>query len=386
MIRKVIIFTLAVFLTSSFASALDIDFSGQMKTGVFWVYHYYEDEHGNEASFTSASFHNNHISIGNPASQGRLRLDLNVTSNNVGVILRLEQFSFTTPGNTWWTHAFAFGNFFDDQLRFSIGRLGLSPWAAGSDDIQHELDGQLLGIRTEVFLNSIPGFSFGFTLSDWNSYLDPNFTRDISHILLESVIGVSFTNNSFHGSLAWRLDSEADGHRQWDPDIFMFRVYQEGHEMMYRAELRFLHNIIPYFSIVANGWWSGIFAEESERSVYKNWLYFSLAPQAFRTNLDLGLQINGTDSHLFTARAGFHYNVLPFLSIGSDFSGVINFGANSTTRDIPLHFFSIEPQIRVSFSPGIYAALVYSFYDGFVEQHQRMQRGHWMNLRTVITF
>jgi hypothetical protein len=78
------------------------------------------------------------------------------------------------------------------------------------------------------------------------------------------------------------------------------------------------------------------------------------------------------------------------LSIGTGFNYSINFGEHKFDRDVPYHFMSIEPELRISFNQGVYAAFVYGYYDGFIfdfiENITRQRKGQFFNLRAIITF
>ena len=273
-----------------------------------------------------------------------------------------------------------------------------------------------VGIRTEIMPMAVPGLSFGFTLNQWDNGgppWAPGITGEdvgMTELLMETVLGVAYTNDHFHGRFSFRLDSVADS-------VFCLYANEqllEGMSLMYRLEPRFISNMVPDLRVWLNGWWRGIGAEivnggDETVSVdalmldntntmmdFRNWLYIEYAPVNFIAELRLGLQLTGLESHVFTIRPSFFYNVLPFLRIGTAFRYEYNFGAYAGGAfwggELPphpeafnpaQHFFAVEPQLRIHFGPT-YFAFVYGF-EGRIDNGNLTQR-HWINLRTTISF
>jgi len=408
-IRPELIYTLV----AADATPITMEVSAEMKTGIFW---------DNRGQPEARIFHND------DGGQSRLTLGMNFQYDNAGVRIRFQQDGLGTAIR--WDFAYAYGGFFDNQIRLYAGRLGVSPFEWGGSVprwiwVTHDhrtwdgpyrarLDDQF-GIRTEFRPAFIPGFAFGFTFNEWDERIwATGITADnveIMDFFLETVFGISYTNDHFHGRFSFRLDSEAD-------DAFCLftnsRV-QDGHSLMYRIEPRFISNLMPGLSVNLHGWLRGLgveplnvadfssivgtsdLGEINTMFDFRNWLYIEFAPPDFIAELRLGVQITGFDSHVFTVRPSFFYNVLPFLRAGSAFRYEFNFGSNAgrlTAEDRPTpinfmgfnppdHFFAVEPQVRFHFGQS-YIALVYGF-EGRIDDGDLAQR-HWINLRAVISF
>ena len=398
MTKKIAVLALVVFAAAGFAHAFDMEIAVEMKTGVFW------DDDPTEESLAYARIHNNYdAGIG----QGRLRMDWRFWYNNLGAHVRFEQ---TTLDRAliWWPIAFAYGNFVDDQLRVSVGRLGPSPWEWGGPlpytvrsgnirgtspsvpievpsrtwlgEHRGQLDDQI-GIRVELMPAAVPGLNVGFVLNEWDGPWRHNSDiATLRALLMESVLGVAYTNDHFHGRLGLRLDSETDG----EVTVIDAQrvVLQEGKDLMYMLDARFLGNIVPWLSTWATGWWSGLGANDDQLHL-RNWLYVEYAPVNFIAELRLGVHFTGLDSHVFTVRPSFYYNILPFFRAGMAVHYELNFGASAVIGE-PFQFLAVEPQVKFYFGKA-YLALVY----GFENRHDAagdLRQRHWINLRTTISF
>ena len=368
--KKTAALTLAVFFAAGFAYAVELEFSGEMKTGLFWE-NIYEEDLGEV--FNRARMHNNDDAGPN---EGRFRMDMHVAAGNVGARIRFEQTAWVGSPSIRWAWAFAYANLFDNQVRTTIGQLGDSPWSAGGPTIWQELDNQI-GIRTEFTPNAVPGLNFGFVLNRWNSMVYFPEHETLRDILMETVFGIAYTNRYFHGRFSYRLDGHAD----------VYNHQQEGMEMMYRLEARFIELLVPNLSVFANGWMRGIGAIEDQQE-FRNFLYVDFTPPAFSTELRLGVDINGTRSHLFNAGIGFFYNILPGLSAGASVAYNQNFGEGRVLRNVPFRFLRFEPAIRFNYG-NLYIALVYSYGMEYFNRgggDPLLRTRQWLNLRTVVTF
>jgi hypothetical protein len=372
MTRKLLVLTLAALWAAGFAYAQTLEVSGEMKTGPYWE----RVDVPGEAVEEKAKMHNNDDAGPN---EGRFRMDMHMVkddfgTNTLGMKVRFQQTAWSATQPNQWAFAFAYGLFANEQLKVVIGKLGESPWAAGGPDIWQELDNQI-GIRTEVMPMGLPGLNIGFVLNGWNgnNYFPEKNT--LVDILRETVLGVAYTNDYFHGRFAWRLDGESDTDTTG-------MVTDEGMEMMYRLEERVLRNYVDNFAIYANGWWGGIGAERVMMN-YRNWFYVDWAPEAFSAQLRLGYRI-ADQLQEFQTRLSFYYNILSWLSAGAAASIRVDFGENKA-KDVPYKLWNIEPQIRATFGPGTYIALVYNFENEPLSPSMD-KRTQKFNLRTVYTF
>jgi hypothetical protein len=365
MTKKLFILILAILGAAGIVCGQTLEVSGEMKTGLYWER---VDVPGQEV-WERAKIHNSDDAGTN---EGRFRLNMHLIKDNIGMKVRFQQTAWSSAQPNLWDFAFAYGNFIDEQLRVVIGRLGESPWSAGGPDIWQELDNQL-GIRTEVKPTIVPGLNVGFVLNGWNNSNYFQEKNTLVDILKETVFGIAYTNDYFHGRFSYRLDGESD----------VWNMESEGMEMMYRLEERALKNLVEGLSIWANGWWKGIGSNDRDIVSYQNWLYAQLAPPEFIAQLRLGFHTGIQRQELHT-RLSFYYNVLPWLSAGLAGNFRVDFG-DSKIKDVPYKLWNIEPQIRANFGPNAYIALVYSFENEPLapDKDKTTQK---LNLRTVYTF
>jgi len=268
-----------------------------------------------------------------------------------------------------------------------IGMLGDSPWAAGyipirvgisENSMLRELDKQF-GIRTEYKPGFLPGLNIGFVLNNFNNRIPKEYADSFMDILAESVVGVAYTHDYFHASLAYRFDSEYD----------TFKGEDEGADFMYRLEERVLGSFVDGLSIAANGWWRGIGINSLDKELknYQNWLYINWAPQNFSSQLRFGY-LTGEERQEVHTSLRFYYNFFPWLSAGLAGTYYENPGDNKDfaigSRSVH-KFWIIEPQIRVNIAANTYVALVYSYEQGFLYPDGD-RKTQFLNLRTVVTF
>ncbi|MCL2127589.1 MAG: hypothetical protein FWH38_04985 [Treponema sp.] len=369
--KKLTLLAIYALAAAGFAAAQTLEISGEMKTGFYWERLQVE---GQDAVVETRMHHNDDAG----PNEGRFRLNMHLVKENIGMKVRFQQTAWTATQPNQWDFAFAYGNFIEDQLKVTIGKLGESPWSAGGPDIWQELDNQI-GIRTEVMPQIVPGLNIGFVLNGYNNAVYWPEKRTLGDMLSETVLGVAYTNDYFHGRFSYRLDGEAD----------VYNMDSEGMELMYRLEERVLRNYIEGFSVWANGWWRGIGTDDRSIILYRNWLYAEYSPPAFTAQLRLGYDI-GYRRQQFNSRIGFYYNILPFLSVGSAFKYNQDFGDERDIKDVPYILLGIEPQIKVTFGPNAYIALVYFYDSEYVKEativDPLVRQKHRLNLRTVYTF
>jgi hypothetical protein len=154
-------------------------------------------------------------------------------------------------------------------------------------------------------------------------------------------------------------------------------------EMMYRLEERVLRNYIDSFSIWANGWWKGIGTDNPDTVSYLNWLYVDWSPETISTQLRLGYH-TGVQRQEFHIRLSYYYNISSWFSAGLAGNFRIDFG-DAKVKDVPYKLWNIEPQIRATFGPSTYIALVYNFENEPLSPDVT-KRTQKINLRTVYTF
>jgi len=349
-----------------FAGDIEMKFSGEVKTGLLWD----KVEEPGTTTVDRARIGNND-DAGIP---GRIRLDGELSKDNIGFKMRWEtqNFSGVAPA---WAYAMGYGDFFDNQLRLSGGRLGQSPWGrTGGPEIWDELDNRA-GLRVEFKPNTVPGLNFGFVLNENNTDAT-NTEFDIVAMLSETIVGFSYTNDYFHVNAAYRFDSDKDS------GLTTFGM-SEGMDMIYRIEERALRKVVPGLAVWANGRLLGIMAETEDRINYINWLYIQYNPGALDFQIRTGLDA-GYKKMMFKMKPVITYNITDFFTMGFTAVYEKDFGEAATAPDAPYKTLAFEPLMRLNFN-SMYVALAYRFMREYVAA-DRIRQTNWVNLRFVYTF
>jgi hypothetical protein len=368
---------IAVFIASVLAAlpslAQEFELTGEVKTGMYWE----SKQEGDKTPITHGEVHNNDDAGGN---QGRFRLNLHYINGNVGMKFRFQEVTWGNETMKWsepFPYAFAYGNFLDDQLKISAGKLGDSPWSMGGPEKWDELDTRI-GIRTEIKPVFVPGLNIGFVLNDCNNGSPVKTDQSLVEVLQESVLGVSYDHDYFAFRFAYRFDSPEDGLNQPWTD--------EGAEFIYRVEERVLKNMLAGLQVWANGHYKGINFDraDGEEDLFEttNWLYAEYAPAAFTAQVRLGYDTFAS-RQVMHARGSFYYNVLSFLSAGVSAYYAQDYGTKYS-EDSAFYQWNVEPKIKASFN-GMYTELVYHYGSTYIRQDVE-EKTSWINLRLVYTF
>jgi len=373
MLKKKFLIILITLCAAGFAYGQNLEISGEAKTGLYW-----EKIESPGEVVEKVRMHNNDDAGQN---DGRFRMNMHWKNNDIGMKVRFEKLAWTDEMSLRWPFAFAYGDFFDEQLRIVAGKLGESPWSAGGPDIWNELDNQV-GIRTEYKPQFLSGLNVGFVINGYNGSPYNPEKQSLVDILKESVLGISYSNDYILARFCYRLDGEADS---WD-------TAQDGMEMMYRLEEKILRQYVEGMKIWVNGYWNGIGLENEDpdkvTKIYKNWFYAEWAPPEFSTQLRLGYHPANRINELHT-RFSFYYNIIPstepfWLSVGSAFLFQIDTG-DEQVKDVPYKMWSVEPQIKFTFAPGTYVAFVYC-YENWPLTQSTNKNTQKINIRAVFTF
>jgi hypothetical protein len=390
-----------------------IAISGELKTGVFWYdrtqyagskeYKHFDGGfiHNSEDTNWAKGETDYNVFKDKP---GRFRLNFQVDHGNIGTKFRFEavdtDISSANP-LVKLSYAFAYGYFWDRQVKISAGKMGDSPWGTGGPEMWRELDTRI-GLRFEFIPSFIPfikpgQLNFGMVLNDLDSGRDSvlqasNGSRGVYFydIMQESVIGLSYHNDWALLRASYRLDSEADGGR--------------GEMLIYRVEERALQKFVPGLQIFANGYIEGLniklTPDEKASGVdtksmitTTDWLYVQYVPEWFTAQLRAGISTNSTDQGQYYVRASFYYNLFnKLISIGPAFEYAQDYGPNMKGKDGYLRW-SIEPMIRFNFASGCYVALLYRYQDDVETWNPTSGDNttlktltNWINLRVLLTF
>jgi hypothetical protein len=370
----------AVALPASFAQ--EFNFSGEMKTGVYWETRQKGDDDPKEimqlgnSDGDSGGF--------NPATgftniPGRFRLNLEFKPiPTVGFRVRFEDTTFT-GSRVAWTYSYAYGDFLDNQLKIGAGKLGDSPWKTGGPELNTAIDesygSSFAGIRAEYKPSFVPGLNVGFVLNPPNY----NLGRDkegFSSFMKETVLGVAYIHDYFSVRFSWRLDGE-------DMDNYQD---EDGHSMVYRVEETVLRNYVQGLSIWANGIWEGLVNGLDLKKKYQNWLYIEYKEYNFDVQLRTGYlmankQVDGFLRKQLTIKPLVFYWITPMFSAGMTLIFVKDFGELS---HVDYDNLTIEPQVKVAFNPNTYVAFVYGYQQ--LPRVGLMEKAHYINLRLVFSF
>jgi hypothetical protein len=328
--------------------------SGEVKTGFLWE----KDEKVGLDPKENVSL-KNLDDAGN--YQGRFRLNVDFARDNVGFKIRLEYDNWGSSQlqSSLLPYAFGYINSFEDQLTFSLGKLGASPWGTGGPEKWKELEAMGLngGVRVEYKPFYVPGLNVGFVLNWFNGSLDQGYTSNptLLDILKESVLGVSYIHDYFLVRFAYRLNSGVD--KRGGSGL---TGRNEGDDLIYRVEEKILNNYLDGLKVWALGVYEGIGAEEINKSCIKfeNWLFAEYAPEWFTAQIRFGFDVLETRNVLHIKPSYYHHLFDRFLTIGASFLWKQDFGEYKVYPGSPYWQIEFEPKIQLNFQ-NAYVAFVY---------------------------
>jgi hypothetical protein len=392
---------------------LTLSISGEVKTGVFSYWTETEDPSAENGVFTDegAFIHNseddNWMAIrGNSTGmadlrgqEGLYRLNFLIEKGNIGAKVRFQTTSWRggagAAGAASWGYAFLYGDFFADQLKISVGKMGDSPWGTDERELLKEVDTPI-GMRFEYKPFFAPGLNVGFVLNNWNT--SPREDAGLTDLLAETVFGLSYTHDYFHLRLAYRLDSAAD------EDGYYTTPTDQGGRLVYRAEERIIQNYLPGFQIWSVGYFEELGSGEEDLLTGTSLFYVQYDPDDFTAQLRLGynivnLQLMGRyeegSRQYFSVRPSFYYKLFGnFLRVGVAGEFAKDFGGNKVVPASYLYWY-VEPEIRLNLGSGTYLALMYRYQDDYHQLDRENptddyapvnSKTHWVNLRAVFTF
>jgi len=367
--------------------AQEIKFSGEAKTGIYWQQTQLE---GQDVD----AFVDMKSTDDAGGDHGRFRLNIDYDNGKTfGMRMRLNW-------ETWrpsalnappeWKYAFGYGNFFDNQMTVSVGRLGGSPWGTGGPEMWKELeDGGAGGARVEWKPTFVPGqLNVGFVLNYFNSDMDQGWPQgkplSLFNILRESIVGLSYTNDLFLVRVAYRFDDEYDAKQ----DNKLTGSIED--EFIYRIEERVLANYLPGFQIWALG---DLYAPSTDAIKWlRNWLFIQYAPDMFTAQIRVGYEYITSRSDFFV-KPSLYWNFFnKLLSVGVAFTYCQDFGDGKLYEGSPYRYLEVEPKIQLNFTSS-YIAFAYNFKQEYLHPWQGLTPGkdplkqtQWMNLRFCIYY
>jgi len=397
-----IIALMAVVAASAFAQGEPLlKLSGEAKTG---IYHQQTQQDGGEVKTEDLRFKSMDDGGG---GDGRFRLNMDYDNgNNTGFRARLEWETWNEY-DTKWKYAFGYGNFFENQLTLSAGKLGGSPWGTGGDMWKElEVNDISGGMRVEWKPSFVPGLNAGFVLNYFNEGQDagPGAVKvkiTLMEILKESVIGISYTlDNWFMIRVAYRFDSEVDGNASRGGAGDFMTV--GGDELVYRVEERALNNLVPGLKFWALGHLYGLSAKNDEIKNYRNWGFIEYGPpELFGFTTPFTLQVSaGNEQAFMTEGVLGEFFVKPSLylhffekliSLGAYYRIAFDYGDDGIQGDHPYYYMEVEPKVQLNFQSS-YIAFAYNWRKEYIHDflalpgRDPITQRQWMNLRFCIYF
>jgi hypothetical protein len=369
--KKILLTLLATAIGATPIFSQEIKFGGEVKTGIYWE----EYQYAGDPPYSSTTLHSKDDAGG---GQGRVRLNIDYDNGNgFGIRLRYNQEECKIV-NPQFPYAFGYGNFFNDQMTVSIGKLGGSPWGTGGPELWKELEtANGGGMRVEWKPSFIPEnfgkLNAGFVLNYYNGVMEDSQGIEqltLLDILSESVIGISYTHDLFMVRLAYRFDSPV-------ADVRERGVLQsgdiEGDDMVYRVEEHFFKTLLPGFSIWALGYLEGVTANKPDFQQFQNWLFAQYDPDKFTAQLRLGYRTVSTRSE-FLVKPSFYWHFFDrLLTVGASFEYCQDFGDGKYYEGSPFAHLELEPKIQLNFTSS-YIAFVYNWRREFVPESQAQNR------------
>jgi hypothetical protein len=380
--RTIAVLSMTALCAVVFAQEQQIIVNGYGKSGILW----------NKTEQQGMDNTKEDVSLGSKddagGGQGRFRLDIDYLHGDMGIKTRIQwdNWGSTAPG---WSYAFAFGNFFNDQLTVSVGKLGSSPWGTGGPEMWKELEENIGGgMRTEIKPAIIPGLNAGFILNWFNKANDQGWPADkpltLVEILRESVLGVSYSHDLFLVRFAYRFDGE------YDRVPGNTGVKSDGEDsLLYRVEEKVLKNYIPGLQVWALGFFEGLYVEDKAFQLLQNWLFAQYDPENFTAQVRFGYE-TGDKRSILHLRPSFYYKFFDnLLNVGASFWFGQDFGENKVYPGSPYSFIELEPKVQINFASS-YIAFAYNWrraYDNpnqFPAGAEPIRQTQWMNLRFCI--
>lgn len=391
--KKIIIGFLLGVMAAGFAQALDLELSGEIKTGFYAEQQVREDG----TNYRTMMFNNEEDSNAERGGN-RFRLGMGLQQGNFGLRMQLYQEDFrrkTSAGDPnvhriQMDYAYAYGNLLNNQIKISAGLLGESPWGSGGPKLLQEVETDaggysIMGIRFEFKPYFVPGLNVGFVLDRDNDAPAEQSKEKFGDIFQESILGIAYEHDYFALRFAYRFDRELES-----PAAVVY-----GTQFVYRLEERILGKLLPGMHIWANGFCKGIGAIEGPQggrpqSFIKNWLYATYEPEYFNSGFEVRYEDwFESNAQTLELRPYFYYKFFKnLLSVGM--MGGMEMGLNENGKSLEdafYNFWFLEPQIKVNIGSNLSAALVYRYTSGsFNSQNQKDQNTHWVNIRVCYTF
>ena len=375
--------------------------SGEAKSGIYWQS---VQDDGKEAD-EYIGLHSMD-DAGDYKQQGRFRLNMEYeNANGFGFKARLNWQNWKDDVPEKWPYAFAYGNFFQNQLTVSVGKLGGSPWGTGGPELWKDLENvdKSGGMRVEYKPGWVPEaygkINVGFVLNYFNSDIDQGWTEgtiNLASILQESMIGLSYIHKYFLVRGAYKFDSKVDAKSAIGKE--------DGgageDEMVYRVEETIINDYVPGLKFWALGYLLGLSAANNEIKLFQNYAFLEYEPPSIESlpawtqerpfTAQLRFGYDYTDSRaVMHLKPSFYWNFFSkLISVGASLWYGNDFGY---TTDNWYKFMEIEPKLQINFQSS-YIAFIYNWRREYKPDNQAVPgfepftQTQKMNLRFCIYY
>jgi hypothetical protein len=322
---------------------------------------------------------------------GRIRFNLNYTKGIFQFRTRFElrnsvlwggdghaDQSFSTEVNRFVKHAFGAANFFDDQLRISLGKIGDTTFENAGDELWVNPE-FITGARFEFKPAAVKGLNLGLWIPAVTEGSASAFLKAEDYFQ-ELGFGLRYDDGkNIDARLAFRLDSDGDGETAEFKDltdpadsskkVTLKLANDYGAKFIYRVVPKVIGTAVPGLSIWANGLIEGIKMNDGvpdSRFATAHWLYVKYAQENLTgAALRLGLDTWSERERYGTSGA---YTYITH-DLGSDASGNRYAPASGDSYN-KLAAFHIKPVFTYKVFPWMEAGLwleaimVLSYQDG----------------------
>ncbi|MDR1399361.1 MAG: hypothetical protein LBJ41_05515 [Treponema sp.] len=257
-------------------------------------------------------------------------------------------------------YAYALGDFFDDQFRISLGKIGGdSPWETSGDEIWANVD-NIQGARFEFKPAFLSSLNVGMALGAKNN------AYKLEDYLQEFIFGARYENDAIDTRLGFALDGPGDG-TDGEPD---------GSTLVWRLNAKFVGSAVPDLSVWLNGQVKGIGGtvkdtnynnKEESRLATDEWLYIKYAPNPWDAALRLGLHtFDGTSAKQTTlnVKPVFNYKFNDWLSANLYVNAELLLGYKEGIKiddEDPVLFDTIEVGPKLTFDLGSGASIATAY-------------------------
>jgi hypothetical protein len=303
---------------------------------------------------------------------GRVRLNFNWTKDNFQVKWRM-QMNGDSQGNTFMTsldnvfaYAYAMGDFFDNQFRVSLGKIGADhPFETGGNEVWTNVE-DISGARFEFKPAAVAGLNIALLMPAIS-----NSKASVAEYFSELGFGVRYENDALEAHVAMRFDGTGDDTGK-----------QVGARAVWRLDAKFIDGVLPGLSLWANGLIEGIPTLNNvpeNKFTTASWLYVKYAQEKLtgaelRLGLDTWGGTGGTSGSSTGVLADFHikpvfsYKLTDWAEAGLLLDAVLNLAYADELQVVenkdPSAFrqLQIEPSVNFTLPGGFSIKPVYDLY------------------------